>query len=249
MRWTDEGIFLTSRKFGETSSVVSLFTRENGRHLGLVHGGLGRKLRPVLQVGNLVHCEWNARSVQRLGRFRLEMLRPLSSYVLDQPLELSGITSTCALIQVLLPERDSCTLLFDRTTALLESIVLGDDYMAKYVLWELELLRELGFGLSLDACVVTGVISDLSWVSPKSGAAVSMQAGEKYAERLLPLPDFIINGSQASSSDISDGLRLTGHFLSRLARESGIKLSSTRSHFVKRFKALSMEEELEKYDG
>ena len=249
MKWVDQGIFLTRRKYGETSSIASVFTRENGRYLGLVHGGVGRRLRPVLQTGNFVHCEWNARSVQGLGTFRLEMERAVAAYVLDQPLQLSGVASVCGLIEQLLPERESCTPLFERTMTLLESIIRDGNYMAKYVRWEMDLLREIGFGLSLDACVVTGTVNDLRWVSPKSGSAVSLEAGREYADKLLPLPGFIVNESPASQSEILDGLQLNGHFLGRMAKANDIKLSTARHRFVEQFITWSTGKKLEKCDG
>ena len=235
MNWVDDGIFLGGRKFGESSSIVSILTRQNGRHLGLVQGGIGRRLRPVLQVGNILRCEWNARLEESLGKFRLEMLKPVAACVLEQPLQLSGMGSVCGLVEQLLPERDRCTSLFEHTKDLLESFVSGQNYMAKYVFWELDLLAELGFGLNLESCVVTGVKNDLPWVSPKSGCAVSRQAGDKYAKNLLMLPTFLINGSSGTISEISSGLKLTGHFLSKAANINGVELSSARDRFVDQF--------------
>lgn len=235
MNWVDDGIFLGGRKFGESSSIISLLTRENGRHLGFVHGGTGKRLRPVLQIGNILRCEWNARLEENLGKFRLEMLKPLAACVLEQPLQLSGMGSVCGLVEQLLPERDKCTSLFEQTKDLLESFVAGQNYMAKYIFWELDLLAELGFGLNLDSCVVTGVKNDLPWVSPKSGCAVSRQAGDKYAKNLLMLPTFLINGSSGTTSEISNGLKLTGHFLSKAANINGVELSSARGRFVDQF--------------
>ena len=232
MNWVDDGIFLGGRKFGESSSIVSILTRQNGRHLGLVQGGIGRRLRPVLQVGNFLRCEWNARLEENLGKFRLEMLKPLAACVLEQPVQLSGMGSVCGLVEQLLPERDRCTSLFEQTKDLLESFVSGQNYMAKYVFWELDFLAELGFGLNLNSCVVTGVTNDLSWVSPKSGCAVSKEAGAEYAKNLLVLPAFMINGSSGTTSEIVDGLKLTGYFLNKVANNNGIQLSSARSRFV-----------------
>jgi len=235
MNWVDDGIFLGGRKFGESSSIISVLTRENGRHLGLVHGGSGKRLRPVLQAGNILRCEWNARLEESLGKFRIEMLNPLAARVLEQPLQLSGIGSVCGLVEQLLPERDKCASLFEQTKDLLESFVSGQDYMVKYVFWELDLLAELGFRLNFDSCAVTGVKNDLLWVSPKSGCAVSRQAGAKYAKRLLMLPAFVVNGSVGTISEILNGLKLTGHFLGKVANINGLQLSSARGRFVDQF--------------
>ena len=235
MNWVDDGIFLGGRKFGESSSIISVLTRENGRHLGLVHGGTGKRLRPVLQIGNILRCEWNARLEESLGKFRLEMLKPLAACVLEQPLQLSGMGSVCCLLEQLLPERDRCPHLFEQTKDLLDSFVSSQNYMDKYIFWELDFLVELGFGLNLDSCVVTGIKNDLPWVSPKSGCAVSRQAGAKYAKNLLMLPAFMINRSPGTTAEICNGLKLTGYFLSKVANINGIQLSSARGRFVDQF--------------
>ena len=234
MHWTDDGIFLGGRKFGESSSIISVFTRERGRHLGLVKGGTGRKLRPVLQIGNVLQCRWSARLQGNLGNFQLEIGKPLAAAFMEQPLKLSGVTAVCGLVDVLLPERDPCGALFDHTIALLDSFLLDHDYLMRYVLWELDLLSEIGFGLNLETCVVSGAKEDLVWVSPKSGSAVSRNSGFPYASKLLPLPSFVVNGERGSvtKSEILDGLRLTGHFLGRAAATHGIKLVGARGLFL-----------------
>lgn len=232
MNWTDDGIFLGGRKFGENSSIISVFTRDKGRHLGLVQGGAGRKLRPVLQIGNVLHCRWSARLQDNLGNFRLEMTRPLAAAVMEEPLKLSGITAVCSLVDFLLAERDPCQGLFDETIAFFDSVLMDEDYLMRYVFWELSFLSEIGFGLNLDSCVVSGEKVDLKWVSPKSGSAVSQSAGRPYADRLLPLPSFIIHGGKASKAQILEGLALTGYFLDRAAASHGSKLVCARSRFL-----------------
>lgn len=232
MNWTDEGIFLGGRKFGESSSIVSIYTRHKGRHLGLVQGGTGRRMRPVLQIGNVLQCRWGARLQDNLGNFQLELTRPLAAALMEQPLKLSGVTAICGLVDLLLPERDPCRTLFDQTIALFDSFLSGEDYLMKYILWELDLLSEIGFGLNLETCVVSGAKANLTWVSPKSGGAVSKKAGSPYASKLLPLPGFIVYGGRATKLEILEGLSLTGHFLSRAAVSHGIKLVRARSRFL-----------------
>ena len=232
MNWTDEGIFLSGRKFGENSSIVSIFTRGKGRHLGLVQGGTGRRMRPVLQMGNLLQCMWSARLQDNLGNFQLELTRPCAAVLMEYPVKLSGLAAVCGLVDLLLPEREPCGTLFDHTVSLLDSFLSGEDYLMRYIMWELDLLSDIGFGLNLEKCAVSGVTVDLVWVSPKSGRAVSKKAGLPYAKKLLPLPGFIVYGGKANKSEILDGLALTGHFLRRAAVGHGIKLLCARRQFL-----------------
>ena len=214
MDWTDEGIILGVRPHGETASVVELLTRDHGRHLGLVHGGRSRRMRPVLQPGNHVEVSWKARLAEQLGHMALESRRAFAAEVMDHPLPLAGLASLTALAR-LLPERDPHPSLYEVSLFVLGYLDEPEVWPALLVRWELALLDELGFGLDLTACAATGANDDLIYVSPKSGRAVSASAGEPYADRLLTLPPFLRGRSQGtvSQSDIAAGFALTGHFL------------------------------------
>ncbi len=214
MDWTDEGIILGVRPHGETASVVEVLTRDHGRHLGLVHGGRSRRLRPVLQPGNHVDVSWKARLAEQLGHMALESRRAFAAEVMDHPLPLAGLASLTALAR-LLPERDPHPSLYEVSLFVLGYLDEPEVWPALLVRWELALLDELGFGLDLTACAATGTNDDLIYVSPKSGRAVSASAGEPYADRLLTLPPFLRGRSQGSvsQSDIAAGFALTGHFL------------------------------------
>ena len=104
----------------------------------------------------------------------------------------------------------------------------------------MDLLSEIGFGLNLETCVVSGAKANLTWVSPKSVRAVSKKAGSPYASRLLPLPGFISYGGRATKSEILEGLTLTGHFLSRAAVSHGINLVRARSRFLEQLSKKSV---------
>lgn len=214
MNWSDEGIVLSVRPHGETASVVELLTREHGRHLGLVHGGRGRRLRPVLQIGNHVDVTWKGRLAEQLGFFTVELRKGYAAAAMEDTLALAGLTSLCALAR-LLPERDPHPDLYEVTLFVLSYLDDNSIWPALYVKWELNLLAELGFGLDLSSCAATGSTVDLVWVSPKSGRAVSAIAGEPYRDRLLRLPPFLVGARQGpvTAEDIRDGLTLTGSFL------------------------------------
>jgi DNA repair protein RecO (recombination protein O) len=216
MEWIDTAIVLHARPHGETNTVVELLTRRHGRHSGLVRGGRSRKLRPVLQTGNLVKAEWRARLNEQLGFFVLELDQPYAARALDDRLALAGIGSLASLAG-LFAERDPHPALFDMAALVLDH--LGDRglWPQLMVRFELRLLTELGFGLDLERCAATGARDDLIYVSPKSGSAVSAAAGEPYKDKLLKLPAFLRSAKDfaAAPQDVADGFALTGFFLEK----------------------------------
>lgn len=214
MEWRDEGIILAVRNHGETSAIAEVLTAQHGRCLGLVRGGRSRTLRPVLQPGNHVEVTWRARLEEHLGHFQMEPLHLQAGLIIEEPLRLMGLSSLTALAQ-LLPEREPHPRLFNAMQVVLEAIDNDDIWPALLVRWEMGLLDELGFGLDLSQCAATGAVSDLVYVSPRTGRAVSGEAGKPYRERLLQLPGFLRGEGAIAFEDVADGLRLTGHFLER----------------------------------
>ena len=215
MEWTDQGIVLSSRRHGETSAVATLLTREQGRHSGLVRGGSGKRMRGILQPGNLIDAHWRARLAEHLGTLTCELSHAYAAAVLTDPVRLAALSSACTVAEAALPERAAYPAVYDGLVALLDAIE-QDAWPAAYVHWELGLLGELGFGLDLSHCAATGRNDQLAYVSPKSGQAVSLAAGEPYKDRLLPLPAFLLgNGHEVGEAEIAEGLRLTGFFLER----------------------------------
>jgi DNA repair protein RecO (recombination protein O) len=216
MDFTDDAIVLSTRRHGEANLVLSALTREHGRHLGLVKGGASRRQRPNLEIGNRLKVVWHARLEEQLGSFTIEPTGVASAQLLDDPLRLAGLASTCAVADIVLPEREPHEDVFTATGTLIAAIT-GDDnaWPAAYVRWELALLASLGFGLDLSRCAATGETENLTYVSPKSGRAVSREGGEGYRDRLLPLPAFLIANTKPDREDILAGLRLTGYFLDR----------------------------------
>src|SRR5690349_19592348 len=234
MDWTDEGIILGVRPHGETASVVELLTRDHGRHLGLVHGGRSRKMRPILQMGNHVELTWKARLAEQLGHLTLETRRAYAAEVMDSAIPLAGLATLTTLAR-LLPERDPHASLYEVSLFVLGFLDEPEVWPALLVRWELALLEELGFGLDLTQCAATGGNDDLIYVSPRTGRAVSASAGEPYRDRLLALPAFLRGRSQAavSAGDLSAGFALTGHFLeTRILVPRGEVLPEVRGRLI-----------------
>lgn len=215
MEWRDEGVVLVARPFGETSAVAEVFTAAHGRHAGVVRGGSGRRMAPVLQPGTQVTAAWRARLDDHLGAFTLEPLRPRVALLSDAG-RLAALGSVCALLCAVLPERAPHPALWPATVALLDLLDADDPgWQLAYLRWELGLLDDLGFGLNLSACAVTGATEDLAYVSPRTGRAVARGAAGDWAPRLLPLPAALVGPVAATTADIADGLVLTAHFLLR----------------------------------
>ena len=221
MDWRDEGVLLAVRRHGETSSIIEVFTLGHGRHAGIVHGGASRRLAPLLQPGAQLDVAWRARLDEHLGSYAVEPLRSRAALMSDR-LALAGLNSICALLTFLLPEREAHGALYGATIGLLDRIGAGEGWAVDYLRWELGLLEEMGYGLDLSACAVTGSRDDLAYVSPKSGRAVAREAAGEWEDRLLPLPACLLGQGPAAAGDIADGLRLTGYFLEhRIAPDLG----------------------------
>lgn len=234
MHWTDEAIILSARPHGETSAVAELFTRNHGRHLGLVQGGRSRRLRPTLQAGNEVEATWKARLSEHLGQLTVEPMKSHAATALERPLALKGLSSLVALLR-LLPERDPHPGLYEVTLFVLTYLDEDAVWPAVYARWELALLAELGFALDLTRCAQTGATANLVYVSPRSGRAVSAEAGAPYHDKLLRLPAFLrgTGATRLEPGDLADALKLTGSFLeTRVAEARNERLPDARNRLV-----------------
>jgi DNA repair protein RecO (recombination protein O) len=233
MQWTDEGIVLGVKRHGETSVILELMTAERGRHLGMVRGGAGTRLRGVLQPGNSLRATWRARLDDHLGNYAVEGLNLRAAGFLSAAHAVHGVTHLAALCR-LLAEREPHARIFAALADILDGI---DEPFAAAVAvarFELDLLAELGFGLDLSSCAATGVTTELIYVSPRSARAVSRAAGEDYRDRLLRLPAFLRDGTAAAdAADLADAFALTGFFLDRHAfAPRGLPMPSERARFI-----------------
>lgn len=236
MEWTGEALLIGVRRHGETSLIAEAMVAGRGRCLGLVRGGRSARLAPALQVGNTIQLTWRARLEDQLGIFTVELLQGRAADLIADRTRLYLTQLVCDHLR-LLPERDPHDRLLGQALRLIDNAPDGIA-LARF---ELALLDELGFGLDLESCGATGVTTDLTHVSPKTGRAVSRAAAAPYLDRLLPLPSFLNERGNASPDDIRDAFRLTGHFLHRniwsvrqlnepAIRESLVELLSKERH-------------------
>lgn len=236
MQWRDEGFVIGARRHGETSALIELMTRAHGRHLGLVRGGAGKSIRGALQPGNDVDAVWRARLPDQLGVFVVEPLRARAAALIDHGHALHGVGHLCALLR-LLPERDPHPEIYEMARAIADVLLVKERAPALLAHFEIALLSALGFGLDLEACALTGARDDLVYVSPKSGRAVSREAGSPWRAKLLAFPAFLQGepcASTPSGEELAAAFRLTGHFLRRdVFDPRGAPMPHARELYVK----------------
>jgi DNA repair protein RecO (recombination protein O) len=239
MNWTDTAIVLSTRKYGENSVLARLLTSDHGVCGGVIRGAHAKANRGILQPGNVVSATWQARLSEHLGSFKTELLEAHAARVMADAGRISALSSACTLLEMALPERHPYPRMFTIFHNFLK--ILADDgaWPEAYVRMELDLLAESGFGLDLRTCAATGATENLIYVSPKSGRAVSMDAGEPYKDKMLPLPGFLLPSSPntAAGAEILAGMHLTGYFLEHwLFVPHGKILPAARNRLYEQFK-------------
>lgn len=239
MRFTTPAIILSLRPHGEHGAVVRMMTPEHGLQAAYVRGARGRRMRPVLMAGNLVVADLSARTDNQLPQATVELTHSRGP-LLAEPLPSAAIDWATALTATALPESQPYPPLYaalDGLLAAIEAAPAASGWGSALVRYELLLLAELGFGLDLDRCAVTGDEADLVAVSPRSGRAVSAAEAAPYLGKLLPLPRFVFDGGVAGWPDIIDGLALTGHFLLRdVITDRSTPIAEARLRLVERLR-------------
>lgn len=234
IEWRESGVLLATRRHGESAAIIEMFTEHHGRTAGVVRGGGGRKMAPILQLGAQLDVVWKARLDEHIGSFVVEPERARAAHLMSDRVALSGLSALCALLSFALPEREAHPALYRSSRAVLDMIGENPVWPLAYLRWELSLLEELGFGLDLSVCAATGATEGLAYVSPKSGRAVSEAGAGTWKDRLLPLAPSLVGGGVGDVEDVLQGLRVTGHFLSAwLAPSLGDRsLPDARARFV-----------------
>lgn len=239
MRFTSPAIILSLRPHGEHGAVIRMITPDHGLQAAYVRGARGRGLRPVLMAGNQVEAALSARTDSQLPQAVIELVHSRGP-LLAEPLPAAAIDWATALTAIALPEGQPYPRLYfalDGLLAAIEAAPAASGWGAAMVRYELLLLAELGFGLDLDRCAVTGDDADLIAVSPRSGRAVSATEAVPYLGKLLALPRFVRDGGAAGWSDTIDGLALTGHFLMRdVVTDRSVPVAEARHRLVARLR-------------
>lgn len=229
MAWQDQGIVLNARKHGENGLIVHIFTPERGRVAGFVHSGTSRKTVPHIQIGTVLNVRWRGRLADQLGTFTLESTHslPPSTWLCSQ--RMLALQTLAELLSDTLPEAEPHPQLWQHTYAFLQQHFADPAWLSAYIMWEVTLLQELGFGLQLQQCAINGQTHDLAFVSPKTGRAASREAATPWQQNLLTLPSFLTNpalASHASLNDLRQGLNLSGFFLQSHVYQQGLGKTS-----------------------
>ena len=235
-KFNDQGIILSLRPHGEHGGIVAVLTEHHGRYAAYVHGARSTKMRSLLEPGVCVDVAWQAKEEQQMGHFELELEQSPLTAVFADPLKLLALQAAVSLTDKTLPERQPHPAVYYGLKALIDSFVQDDEiWPALYIYWEMGLLKELGFGIDLSKCVVTGKNEDLNYVSPKSGSAVSEAGAGLYKDRLLKIPDFL-KGQPMGADDIVTGLKLTGYFLqNRIFDSASLQMPEARERLYQKF--------------
>jgi len=240
MHWTDTSIILSARKHGENSAIARIFARHHGVYSGIIRGIHSKTMRGVLQPGNIVTATWQARLSEHLGTFKTELLEANAAMIMQDSGRLSALTSACTIIESALPERHPYPRLHKVFQSFLATLKDSEHWQETYIWLEMEILAEAGFGLDLTSCAATGKTEELIYVSPKSGRAVSREAGEPYHDKLLPLPAFLKGEhirNRLETREVLDGLQLTGYFLDHwLLAPHNRKLPAARQRLAETLK-------------
>ena len=218
MRWQGEGLLLDVRKYGESSALIDIFTLSLGRRIGLLRGAFNKKNKSIIQPGNQLFLTWNSRIEESLGVFTIELIKSRYHSISEDGSGLELFNLICVLCSTFLPERVEFDELYNKTIQYIEGEFPTREKFRKYIEWELELLKSLGFGLDLGKCVVSGSKEDLKFVSPKSGCAVSRRSSIGWEKKLLVLPDFLWNTkltNSLSKADLNNGFKLTEYFIKK----------------------------------
>jgi DNA repair protein RecO (recombination protein O) len=215
MEWDAPAIILDVRPYGEGDAVATVMTEAFGLHRGLARGGASRGKAGTWQPGNMVQVQWTARLADQLGSFTGELIHAGAAYAMEKPMSLAMLTAVCAVAEGALPEREPLPRIFAGLLNLIPRLPLGEAQLTGLIEWEFALLADLGYGLDLSCCAVTGRTQGLAYVSPRTGRAVTPEGAGDWAARLLPLPAFLTGSDTPGPTAWRDGLRLTGHFLAR----------------------------------
>ena len=240
MRWQGEGLLLDVRKYGETSALIDVFTVSLGRRIGLLKGAFNKKNKSVIQPGNQLFLTWNSKVEEGLGTFNVELIKSRYHIISQKKISLELFNLICVLCSTFLPERISFDELYHQTILNIEKECDPKEKLGKYIQWELQLLKSLGFGLDLGKCVVSGSKDDLRFVSPRSGCAVSGKSGVGWEKKLLILPTFLNYSNPVkiiSKVDLENGFKLTEYFIKKNLQP--IKKIQLDSFFRSRARVLS----------
>ena len=236
MNFKDRGIILSKYPLKEKSSIVTIFTENHGIYSGVLKQ-YSKKSGDNLVEGNLVDFFWTARLHEHLGSTKAELVKSYNAYLMTNKTKLYAFNSIVSILKTSFCEREPHNNLFPQLNLFMKKLKESFKF-DEYIKFELEVLKESGYQLRLNSCAATGSKKNLIYVSPKSGQAVSRNAGIPYASKLLNLPQFLINKEPINLNSINDAFKLTSYFFERyiLADKPN---PPARNYFIKLMQSIS----------
>ncbi|MBU6338567.1 MAG: DNA repair protein RecO [Rickettsiales bacterium] len=224
MKFSDQGIIISQKKYGENSAIVKVFSQNHGLYRAFVKSLKSSKDRTIFQIGNLISFEYRTRLEDNLGQFfASDLVKSYCSKIMFDKLKLDCVKSLFSIIDNIFLEREEHQELFEKLQNFLQKLtddeVKKNEFLADYIKLELEILRTLGYGIDLSSCAATNSTIDLVYVSPKSARALSFTAGKPYENRLLKLPNFLLEESECNDNHLLEGFKLSGYFLEKFIFE------------------------------
>ena len=241
MKWQDKGLVISVKKYGENSLILHLFTENYGVHAGLVRHNSRKKNGNIFELGNYLSVEWTGRLEEQLGFYKSELENSFLHNIMNNSIALEALNCICSMLKMFLAERQVNTKLYIKTLEIIKHLNdMEEIWLSRYIQWELLLLSELGYGLDLSKCAVTGDLDNLKYVSPKSGRAVSEEGAGKWTNKLLILPNFLqkVNANTIDKDELNHGLKLTTFFLNKYVFSIGLKLPDSRDRFTNKLQKL-----------
>ncbi len=238
MKFSDQGIIISQKKYGENSLIVKVFSRDHGIYRGFVNSIKSSKSRSIFQIGNLISFEFRARNEENLGQFvAVDLIKSYCSNIMFDALKINCANSIFSIVDHCFLERENHEKLFEKLQNFLQKLIDEDQskiFLPDYIKLELKILKTLGYEIDLTSCAATNSTKNLTYVSPKSARAVSFDAGKPYQNKLLKLPEFLIgNQIEIATNDLCDGLRLSGFFLEKFVFEDKKEKLNARNRLEK----------------
>jgi DNA repair protein RecO (recombination protein O) len=222
MNWDDNGYLISKNQYSENSIIAEVFTENYGKISGIIFGGTSKKIKNYLQIGNKIYVNYNSKNVSRIGYFKVEILKALSPLYFDDSQKLSCITSAMHLIKLLTAEAQANKEIFKLIDKFFE-ILTFENWVQKYIFWELELLKLLGYDLELKKMVEKEIINNEINYFVKSSSEKKI------------IPNFLIdeNYKNVDSKNLLKGLKLVSDYLEKsILKPNNLNLPTSRNHFI-----------------
>ncbi|AAZ21858.1 DNA repair protein RecO [Candidatus Pelagibacter ubique] len=222
MNWDDSAYLVSKNRYSENSIIAEVFTENHGKISGIIFGGTSKKIKNYLQIGNKIYVNYNSKSVTRIGYFKIEILKALTPLYFDQNQKLSCITSAMHLIKLLTAEAQSNKEIFKLIDKFFE-ILNSENWIQKYIFWELELLKLLGYDLELKTMAEKEIVdSEVNYYVKSSTEKKS-------------IPNFLIdeNNMDVNLKNLLKGLKLVSDYLEKsILKPNNLNLPTSRTHFI-----------------